>query len=91
MPNLLSETRRVPKDRIVTIICLIMIIEHQELSLEELIRTTGMTFNECRSATQNLVNVKLITVHPTNKGIPVFKLKDEEAAKEFIEFANQFT
>ena len=90
MPDLISGTEKIPKDRLVTIICLIMIIEHLKLNLEEIIQATGMTFGECRSAMQNLVNVKLVSVHPTDRGIPYFKLIDEKAANEYYKFANEF-
>jgi hypothetical protein len=84
MPDLINEDEIVSKERLITTICLIMILEHEKLGLEELINATGMSFNEIRSAAQNLVNLRLVHVIPTAQNIPQFKLINANDAREYL-------
>jgi len=85
MPDLIKENQSYSKDRLLTAISLIMLIEHQELSLAEVIHATGMDFSDIRSALQNLVNLRLVQVIPTQNGIPRFQLLDLEEAQNYLE------
>lgn len=85
MPDLINENQSYSKDRLLTAICLIMLIEHKELSLSEVIHATGMDFGDIRAALQNLVNLRLIRVIPTNNSIPRFRLQEDEEAREYLE------
>jgi hypothetical protein len=87
MPGISEEQMVIPKNRLLTVISLIMLIEHKELGLDEIMKTTGMKFHEARSTMQNIVNIRLADVIPTNKGIPRFKIIDEQSAKKFVKLA----
>jgi len=85
MPDLINEDQSYSKDRLLTAICLIMLIEHENLRLSEVIQATGMEFNDIRAALQNLVNVRLVQVIPTQSGIPRFTIIDHEEAVAYLE------
>ncbi len=91
MPGISDDENVIPKERLLTVICLIMVLEHNELGLDEVIRATGMNFEEARNAMQNIVNIRLIEVIPTNKGIPSFKLIDEEGAQDFLKLTGAYS
>ena len=84
MTDLVNQDSSYSKTRLLTAICLIMMIEHKHLSLSEIIHATGMAFSEIRVAMQNIVNLRLISVIPSYNGIPEFKLINEEAAQEYL-------
>ena len=85
MPDLINENQSYSKDRLLTAICLIMLIEHNELSLSEVLHATGMEFNDIRAALQNLVNLRLVRVIPTSNSIPRFRMEDKLEAKKYLE------
>ncbi|MHA2251934.1 MAG: hypothetical protein ACXAD7_16340 [Candidatus Kariarchaeaceae archaeon] len=87
MPSISDEQAIIPKNRLLTAISLIMLLEHKELGLDEVITATGMNFNEAINAMQNIVNIRLAEVIPTNKGIPRFRLVDETGANQFLSIA----
>lgn len=87
MPNLVNDSSTIPKNRLLTAIALIMIIEHKVLILDELMKATGMLFKEAIGVMQNLVNTRLVEVIPTTKNIPSFKLINETDARNFLELA----
>ncbi|MCY3411437.1 MAG: hypothetical protein INQ03_07375 [Candidatus Heimdallarchaeota archaeon] len=84
MVNLVDEGPIISKDRMLIAICLIMILEHKDIDLQELIHATGLKFDEVRSATQNLSMLKLIEIQPSFRNIPRFKIKNIEDAKKFL-------
>ena len=85
MTDLINDSTAYSKERLLTAICLIMMIEHQKLSLSDIIHATGMEFNDIRSAMQNLVNLRLLTVIPTQNGIPQFKMINIEESQSYLE------
>ena len=85
MPGLISEDLEIPKERLYTSICLIMIIEYKSLDLEELIKMTGLGFEETRNAMQNLSRLQLISILPGHKSFPKFELINEDEATRFLE------
>jgi hypothetical protein len=85
MPGLISEDLAIPKERLHTSICLIMIIEYKSLDLEELIKMTGLGFEDTRSAMQNLSRLQLISILPGHKSFPKFELINEDEATRFLE------
>ena len=87
MPSLVQNNESIPRERLLTVIALIMILEHKELGLDELMKATGMTFPEAISSKQNLVNTRLISVIPSNKKVPSFALIDEDEGYKFLELA----
>jgi hypothetical protein len=84
MSGLLNPENPQSKVRLLTAICLIMIVEHKKLSLADVVNATGMSFGEIRQALQNLVNLRLVKVLPTADGIPHFELLDEAEAREYL-------
>ncbi|MHA2502599.1 MAG: hypothetical protein ACXAE3_07010 [Candidatus Kariarchaeaceae archaeon] len=84
MADLISENANFSKERLLTAICLIMMIEHKKLSLSDIIHATGMEFNDIRAAMQNLVNLRLISVLPTQSGIPQFQTLNLDDAREYL-------
>lgn len=80
-----NKSSHIPKARLLTVIALVMIIEHKILSLDELIRATGMSFQEAIESMQNLVNTRLIEVIHSKSNIPSFKLINAEEATNFLE------
>ena len=87
MPSLINDKSTIPRNRLLTGIALIMIMEHKILVLDELMKATGMSFKEAIGIMQNLVNTRLVEVIPTTKSIPSFKLINETDAKSFLELA----
>lgn len=87
MPSLINDKSTIPRNRLLTGIALIMIMEHKILVLDELMKATGMSFKEAIGIMQNLVNTRLVEVIPTTKSIPSFKLINERDAKSFLELA----
>ncbi|MDH5400850.1 MAG: hypothetical protein OEZ01_08715 [Candidatus Heimdallarchaeota archaeon] len=86
MPGLLEDNSKISsQDRLFTVICLIMLIEHKELGFEELIKITGLTFTDIRQSIQNLINLRLIEVIPNNLKVPKFKIINEQESKQFLE------
>lgn len=85
MPGLINEDLTIPKERLYTSICLIMIIEYKSLDLEELIKMTGLGFEETRNAMQNLSRLQLISILPGHKSFPKFELIDEDEATRFLD------
>ena len=85
MPGLINEDYTIPKERLYTSICLIMIIEYKSLDLEELIKMTGLGFEETRNAMQNLSRLQLISILPGHKSFPKFELINEDEAARFLE------
>ena len=87
MPSLIDGKNAIPRNRLLTAIALIMIMEHKILVLDELMKATGMSFKQSINIMQNLVNTRLVEVLPTRKSIPSFKLINEGDAKNFLELA----
>ena len=58
MPNNVNDDNVISKERLLTAICLVMTLEHQSIELQELIKATGMSFNEVRKAMHNLSMLK---------------------------------
>ncbi|MHA2032010.1 MAG: hypothetical protein ACW99A_02475 [Candidatus Kariarchaeaceae archaeon] len=87
MPSLIDGKSSIPRNRLLTAIALIMIVEHKTLVLDELMKATGMSFKESIDIMQNLVNTRLVEVIPTKKSIPSFKLINEGEAQKFLELA----
>ena len=85
MSDLVNENSSYSKERLLTAICLIMMIEHHKLSLSDIIHATGMEFNDIRAAMQNLVNLRLLVVIPTQNGIPRFEIIDPKESKSYLE------
>ena len=90
MPSLVDGKNTIPRNRLLTAIALIMIMEHKILVLDELMKATGMSFKESINIMQNLVNTRLVEVLPTTKSIPSFKLINEKDAKKFLELAGVY-
>lgn len=90
MPSLIDGKNAIPRNRLLTAIALIMIMEHKTLVLDELMKATGMSFKQSINIMQNLVNTRLVEVLPTTKSIPSFKIINEEDAKKFLELAGVY-
>ncbi|MCY3414104.1 MAG: hypothetical protein INQ03_20840 [Candidatus Heimdallarchaeota archaeon] len=73
----------ITKNRIQMSLVLIMIIEHQELTLYELTKYTGFDFPVLNEYVKNLARLKLVQVIPTGD-LPMLKIIDEEIARDFL-------
>ncbi len=87
MSSIIEKDGIIPKQRLFTVICLIMILEYETLDLEELIKVTGLSLDDILQATKNLVSLKLIKVYPTFKGVPKFNIINKNEAEKFIKMA----
>lgn len=87
MTNLIEGNSSVKIEQIRLVITLIMLKEHKKLSLDEILHTTGMDFNEARTALQTLVNLQLIEVIPRSNGIPEFKLENDYEVNKFLKIS----
>ena len=85
MPSLFDEHDQIPKERLLTVITLIMIIEHKRLGLDEIVKVTGMSISDSLQSMQNLVNLRLVKVEPDITSIPFFELIDELEARNYLE------
>ena len=72
------------RTRLFTSICLIMLIEYTVLDFEELVKMTGLSFQELRNVLQNLSNIKVVKVIPNYKLIPRVELLDLKEAQIFL-------
>ena len=82
MSRVIDKTKRINENsRLHTSICLIMLIEYLTLDFEELIKMTGLSFQEIRGVLQNLSDMNLIKILPNFKSIPKVELIDENKAQ----------
>lgn len=84
MAHVLDNNAPISKERLLTAICLIMTLEHNELGLEDLINATGMSFADVRKAMHNLSVLNLVEVKPVHRGVPRFKILNLLDAKNFL-------
>ena len=84
MASNIGDENVISKERLLTAICLVMTLEHQTIELQELIKATGMSFNEVRKAMHNLSMLKLVEIEPIFRGVPYFSIVNQNEARKFL-------
>jgi len=76
--------------RLYTLICLALIIEKKEITLNEIIEETTINFPKVIRAMNALVTLRLVKSLVTSTDFPNFVLEDElEARKFYLELKHQ--
>lgn len=83
-----DKLKEITVNRMKLSLCLIMIIEHGDLTLDELIKLTGYEFKEINRITKDLVRLNLIEIRPSH-ALPLFKMIDAEESREYLKLLEE--
>lgn len=78
----------ITKNRVKMSLCLIMIMEHKQVTLEALTKYTGFEFKDINKSCRELVRLRLIDITPTDT-LPFFTIIDQDGAKKFIKLIEE--
>lgn len=84
MVSNIGDENVISKERLLTAICLVMTLEHQNIELQELIKATGMSFESVRKVMHNLSMLKLVEIEPIFRGVPYFSIINQNEARKFL-------
>ena len=84
MNSNMDDNSVISKERLLTAICLVMTLEHKTIELQELIKATGMSFEEVRKSMHNLSMLKLVEIEPTFRGVPYFSIINQDESRKFL-------
>ena len=78
-----DKLNEITKNRMKLSLCLIMILEHGQVYLDELVKFTGYSFPEVNKITKDLTRLQLVDIVLT-ESLPAFKIKDENEARGYL-------
>ncbi len=75
----------IPTYREPIVLTLIVLMIHNKLTLSEIIRTTGISFDKVLKSTQGLLNLRIARIINYFNSDPLFKIIDFDAGRIFLE------